>query len=1085
MPFSPLISKIRCHNPNKKGSKNANRNNIKYIATRSGVDISNLKDAENINDLLRENKEWVNNSMNEDKLSSVADNDTYMKYIAERPRSHGLFGNIDTTDLDKVGKDIYDLTKKGRNIYRGVISLSQKDAEMLGFTNKDAWNTYLRSVMPDIAKELGISTVDFSWVAAYHAEKSHPHIHFQLWDNRDVIKSSYIHPSRQSNIRNMLSKEMFNDDYEKFVRDITTPEHNLLNSEKDQARDELTSFLKDVFINFTEHVPGIEPGTLPDRIENTEIETLANQLYQLIEHENFPKTGRLNYKFMPLEIKTELNKICDTLLERSDYKKSFENYIDVQGQISKLNGKTSYEISKSKKEAEKDIYGRMGNIVLKSAKTLLERKESLITLTSQNDITNINDLFHDTPNSYDYDFVSKENTDMGYKYKDEMNTDTDFYHTALFQDDVRKEPFPNEESNLNELNSNNDMIDRNFDENINEFSKSFWTKTLKEAMKAFYDDRDYQTALVLFNKEFMRGNPIALEKLGLMYSKGIGVDINAKLAYSYYEKALNGYNKLLLESKNEKMINYIYYRLGKLYENGLGTEIDYEKAKYYYSKAINADNKYAMYSLGRIYMDGKGIKEHENIEEYKQNSFELIKESADLEFAYAAYQTGTFYYQGIFTEQNNKIAHEYYKQAFDGFRNMLKSYEDDNVLYRLGQMTFNGLGVEKNTEKAIDYLKKSMKLKNENASLLLSRIYIELKDDEKLNEAIQILTNLSNNGNNRASYSLGRIYATEENSNYNLEKAIQYYELANQEDNKHAQYGLGKIYADKDSLFFDEEKAVHYFKLSADHGNSYAQYSLGKIYSDSDSKLFDMKIALDYLEQSAKTGNEHAAFSLGHFYLEKEAEYFDMDKAIIYLEQASNCDHLYAVLKLAQIYEDETNQAYFNLEHSKTYYEKAFHLLEKNISQRTDYNNYTMIARLYLDGKGVAQNVKKGIDYLKEASDHNDANAQYRLGRMYLWGEQVKKDEEKGLEYLTKASNNGNPYAKESIQFYYDFKKRQSKIMAYDIFKFVHTMFESLNNDQMSTYNTFKRFRNRGKQAQKEEAMRLRIKGSSYDNENY
>lgn len=37
---APLISKIRCHNPNKQKSRVCNRNYLIYIATREGVDLS-------------------------------------------------------------------------------------------------------------------------------------------------------------------------------------------------------------------------------------------------------------------------------------------------------------------------------------------------------------------------------------------------------------------------------------------------------------------------------------------------------------------------------------------------------------------------------------------------------------------------------------------------------------------------------------------------------------------------------------------------------------------------------------------------------------------------------------------------------------------------------------------------------------------------------------------------------------------------------------------------------------------------------------------------------------------------------------
>ena len=1050
MPFSPLISKIRCHSPNRPGSKNANRNNIKYIATRSGVDISNLKENESINDLLRQDKNWTKKSMNEDKFSSEADNDIYMRYIAERPRSHGLFGNIDTTDLDKVTKDIYDLTKNGKNIYRGIISLSQKDAEMLGFTNKDSWNIYLRSVMPDICKELGISTVNFSWVAAYHAEKTHPHIHFQLWDNNDRVKSPFIHSSRQSNIRLMLSKQMFNDEYENFVKELTKPERDPLNEEKNQKRNELTNFLKDVFINFTEYVPGVDHYSLPEKIENKEISILASQLINLIDHKEFPKSGSLDYTYLPPNVKEEVRNICDSLLKRYDFHKSFDRYIDLQKEISKLNGKTTYEIDKSVNNAKKDIYSRMGNIIMRNCKGLLDKKEYLYSLTNYSNnnkeyITNesnykdnivftnfeknkeelsntmwTDNLKHamELYDSQDYDsslklFVksavegnSIALQKLGDMYSQGLGVDENYdlatsYYKMAFS--INNELNINEESPALEILEHN-IDTTNYDTSKIENLSSLWDDDIKEALKLFYDQRNYPEAIKLFTKCSANGNPIALEKLGLIYSKGIGVEARNDLAKNYYDKAFKNYNKLL-ELKNEKMSNYVYYRLGKLYENGLGTNIDYDKAKYCYSIAVNAENKYAMYSLGRIYLDGKGIEDNEDIEKYKYNSFNLIKESADMKFSYASYQTGTFYMQGIFTNQNIEIAQKYYSEAYKGFEDMLRSYEDDNVLYRLGQMTYQGFGTEKDIEKAINYLEKAVELKNENAILLLSKIYIELENNEKLSEVMKLLTDLSENGSSRAAYSLGRIYATK-GLFQDIEKAIYYYEIADKENNEHAQYGLGKIYVDKKSSFFDEEKAIYYFNLSSDHGNSYAQYGLGKIYSDVDSKYFDFNTALNYFTQSASNGNEHAAYSLGRIYSDTASELFDMEKAIPYLEQASNCNHLYAIMKLAQIYEDETLETYSNLELSNSYYEKAFHILDDNISKTIDYNDYTLISGLYLDGKGVTQDIEKGLYYLTEAADHDNANAQYRLGKLFIDGSLFEKNEEQAIAYLEKAVEN-------------------------------------------------------------------------------
>ena len=179
MPYKPLVSKIRVHNPNKKGSANANRNYVKYIATREGVSLETVSD---INDVLNTDG-MMEKVLKEDVIHTEANNKEYLEYMARRPRSHGLFGNIDTEDLTEVSSRIDGLTKEGKVIYRGIISLGERDGEELGFRNMGAWNNYLKRVMPEIAQKLGISSYDHTWVAAFHAEETHPHVHYMLWDN--------------------------------------------------------------------------------------------------------------------------------------------------------------------------------------------------------------------------------------------------------------------------------------------------------------------------------------------------------------------------------------------------------------------------------------------------------------------------------------------------------------------------------------------------------------------------------------------------------------------------------------------------------------------------------------------------------------------------------------------------------------------------------------------------------------------------------------------------------------------------------------------------------------------------------------
>ena len=48
--------------------------------------------------------------MDDNRITEQSANDLYAHYIAERPLSHGLFGNIDVSDINQVANQLADLT---------------------------------------------------------------------------------------------------------------------------------------------------------------------------------------------------------------------------------------------------------------------------------------------------------------------------------------------------------------------------------------------------------------------------------------------------------------------------------------------------------------------------------------------------------------------------------------------------------------------------------------------------------------------------------------------------------------------------------------------------------------------------------------------------------------------------------------------------------------------------------------------------------------------------------------------------------------------------------------------------------------
>ena len=355
MSYRPLISKIRVYNPNKHGSSSANRNYVQYIATRDGVSLENVN---SINDLLNVTNQV---EINEELIYRETSDSDYVEYIARRPRSHGLFGNIDTDDLKEVSSQIYKKSQEGKIIYRGIISLGEKDAEALGYRNAEAWNQYLQKVMPDVAEKLGVSVADHTWVAAFHAEESHPHVHYMLWDNKDRIKSPFIHTATQQNIRNYLQEQMFDDAYERAVKQACKEEleaiYAVRNAERKFLLSETAAVLKDIL-----YVPGVEYERLPSRPSKGYLRSIADEVQKLIA--DLPGRGSFKYQYMTPAVKEQVDRVLDRILDKSDIKASLQCYLQKVEEGQRLQGKTKSEIKIECMKAERDVRRRLGNKIL-------------------------------------------------------------------------------------------------------------------------------------------------------------------------------------------------------------------------------------------------------------------------------------------------------------------------------------------------------------------------------------------------------------------------------------------------------------------------------------------------------------------------------------------------------------------------------------------------------------------------------------------------------------------------------------------------------------------------------------------------
>lgn len=131
----------------------------------------------------------------------------YLEYMAERPRSHGLFSADGAADLEQTMEEI---NAHAGPVWTFIYSLKREDAARLGYENGESWRRLLLAHQTELATAMKIPPGSFRWCAAFHDEKHHPHIHMMAWSADP--KQGYLTEKGIEQMRSQLSNDIFQDE---------------------------------------------------------------------------------------------------------------------------------------------------------------------------------------------------------------------------------------------------------------------------------------------------------------------------------------------------------------------------------------------------------------------------------------------------------------------------------------------------------------------------------------------------------------------------------------------------------------------------------------------------------------------------------------------------------------------------------------------------------------------------------------------------------------------------------------------------------------------------------------------------------
>ena len=556
-----------------------------------------------------------------------------------------------------------------------------------------------------------------------------------------------------------------------------------------------------------------------------------------------------------------------------------------------------------------------------------------------------------------------------------------------------------------------------------------------------YVPKDENKAKEYLEKAVEAEYPHALLEMGRCYAYGnLGYPENGKAALSFWTRAAEGkdgtaaelignlyqdgmhdtpqnidtaiewYNKAI-ECGNPEG----YTQIGVIYEKSEYGRQNYDKSLHYYTKGYECESIRSTLALARKYEDGIGV------ESDPFKAFVFFKHAADHSFIKdIIVKVATICLEGKGTEVNPVMAVEYLERVqFFGDTNIrdllnearskctpeallehsVKEAEKGNhkAEYDLYELYCGGKGVPQDSDKAMDYLKKSA-----------DGGYVIALD--KLGE-IEI---------NRKNYILAAEY---------WEKAIQ-----NGFSSLHM-YTLASLYIEGNyGIQQNMQRGVELMHKAAELGYPDAQNELGVLYYQGEGVSQNYTEAFKWVQMSANAGSALAQRNLGMFYKQGIGCNANTAMAASWYEKASNQGDFDATVCYAYMLYKGDGVAK-QPERTKRLFHK---ILDTKGLLKTDpelYNNVLYsLASLYTED---LNDPFSAFPLWKEAADLGNPAAQYNLGLCYLKGSGTEKNVEKAKAQFTKALNNGVEEARKGLELIKqgeeieEMKRRQQSVQEY------------------------------------------------------
>ena len=223
-------------------------------------------------------------------------------------------------------------------------------------------------------------------------------------------------------------------------------------------------------------------------------------------------------------------------------------------------------------------------------------------------------------------------------------------------------------------------------------------------------EKDLKKAYYWYRRAALQGNTEAMNCLAEMYQKGEGVKKDALKMIAWYERAAEAGNS-----------NSMFY-LAVIYDRGKQVKRDFDKALFWYKQAAKAGDTAAKYWLENLKNndDTSGKKAADDVKNAEKAGIDGRKDrGGKSSFSMSAelmYTLGSRYYEGIGIDRN-------YEKAFERF---IRAAQEGSTaaMVRISSMYLEGKGVGKDHRKAALWAQKAAVGGNSKGMEMLGKVYI-------------------------------------------------------------------------------------------------------------------------------------------------------------------------------------------------------------------------------------------------------------------------------------------------------------------------------------------------------------------------